>query len=417
MLALAQVSGVVRERDAEEPDRDRVQLDGGHVARPEIERGEDLVAARGPDDRDARRRGEHVEGVGASVALVVREGGDVAVEAEEERAEQAVVQEEPSLVPLEERGGDVDAEDRAPAREEHVRAAGLLRAHVLRTVRDRIGKAVGEGRAGREDQGEGDERQARPARFSPEDPRECEEDTGQEHRAGRREDEEERHADRAAETGAEEIDRIEAGEALGMARENRGDGQPRREERCEEGETEEAELGALDQRDARLPLHQARDQAERVQLDGRDAEVAHEDSSGRDEGADGDEAGHRHALRSSEEHDEHARRAEPEECDADDEVGEVVDELEGEDARVAHLEENDREGEEEELGGERGAAHGRWGGTAARQPTGTGRRGRRRGRSSGPSWHTARRADCSSMDPTLGVPPRPEQVASAKGSS
>src|SRR5437899_2715081 len=47
--------------------------------------------------------------------------------------------------------------------------------------------------------------------------------------------------------------------------------------------------------------------------------------------------------------DQHAAGAEAEERDADDQVGEVVEELEGEDARVADLEHDHREGHEEEL--------------------------------------------------------------------
>src|SRR5207249_11860419 len=65
--------------------------------------------------------------------------------------------------------------------------------------------------------------------------------------------------------------------------------------------------------------------------------------------AGGDQPRRRHPAQAAEEGDEDPARAEPEERDADDQAGEVVDELEGEDARVADLEEDHREGDEQGL--------------------------------------------------------------------
>ena len=113
-LVLGQAAAPVGEVGGEQRDRGRVQLDRGDVCGAEVERGEDLVAAGGADDDDPRRGSEQPEGIRAPVVVEAREGGQVAVEAIQHRADHGVVVDDVAVL-----GGgageDVDAKDRGPA--------------------------------------------------------------------------------------------------------------------------------------------------------------------------------------------------------------------------------------------------------------------------------------------------------------
>jgi len=165
------------------------------------------------------------------------------------------------------------------------------------------------------------------------------EDEAREHDdPGRRDERDERDGGGAPEACAREVGEVEAVEALGPSREDRRQGEPGGEEGREETRADERELGALAEDHAEVERPQALDHVERVQLRASDYQVAAEHGGSGGQAADRDEARRRHAPQVREERDQCGARADAEHREADDEVGEVIDELEGEDAGVAHLE-------------------------------------------------------------------------------
>ena len=330
---LAEVAAVVREMSGEERVRRRVQLDPGHVAGVEVERGEDLVPASRADDRDAGRGPEEAEGEGAVLVVEAREGRRVAVVALHHRAERAVVAQEDRV-----RVGDaedVEAEDGAPAREEDVKRVVGLGSHRLDRVGDRVREPVREDGPEQEPEGEQAARNEQDAetRGRQARPGEGEQEAGEHDAAGRRDQGHQRDAGGAAEPGPEEVGEVEPIDARRLGREDRCQRQAAGQERCEHRGAHERELHGFIPPAPPAPAHEP----EGVQLRPGDEQVAQQDGRTRGDAAERHGTRGRVPAQARKDRHEHAPRPQAEQRDADDQVGEVVHELEGEDARVAHL--------------------------------------------------------------------------------
>ncbi len=339
---VAQVARVVGEAGGQQRDGDGIQLDGGDARHPEVERGEDLLASRRADDEHALELPAELERVRPRVALEAAERPEVAVEARQDRAPHPVVVEDVVGIARDGVLHHVDAEDRIPAREEDPRGPAPLRAHGLGLVDDRVGEDAGEERQQEERGGERRTDHGRGTGVG-----EAEAEAGEqvaepgEHDAPRgREEAHQRHARGARERGAEEVRAVEPGHVVGPGGEDRRERDAAGQELPEQRGAHQREL---------QHLRDLVGDVQRVQLRRGDEQVAERDGEPAGEAAARDEAPRAEASERRPGRDQHAAGAEAEERDADDQVREVVEELEREDARVADLEHDHGEGHEEEL--------------------------------------------------------------------
>ena len=193
-----------------------------------------------------------------------------------------------------------------------------------------------------EEEGHGDR-----AGASHDDHRSRHEDRGRQHdRRGRPDRSRQVDDHGAGQPGADEVGEIQAAHAFGPAAEERGDDHAGRDEGEEDQEADGQELPhALGRRHrAVVP------DGQRVERDVGHDDIARDDTERADEKAPqehrvgpgfANSSGHRH---------QHTAGTDAQECQADDEVRVVVEQLVGDDPRVTDLDEKGRKAHEEDLG-------------------------------------------------------------------
>lgn len=164
--------------------------------------------------------------------------------------------------------------------------------------------------------------------------------------------------ERARDRRAEQIRHVETREAVRIGREDSRQREPGAQERREQDQHDPSELDRLAQRRRPVPLARQQDHREEVERRVGDHDVARQNGERAGHAGDGEKPLERDPSQAVSHRHEHRSGAEPEQRDADHDVGEVVDELEREDAGVVDLEENDRQRDEKRL------AIGRWPGSS-----------------------------------------------------
>ncbi len=296
------------------------------------------MAAGGPDDHGvAGRAAEQREGQRARIRVEPVELRGVAVELEDHRSEQGVVEEHPAVPEV----AHVDAEDRAPLGEDGVRVGQLG----LHRVLELPGELVGSHQADPQHQDEGDAGggERRPA-VAQAQPGEGQDHPGEEHGGHRSDGPDEGHHHGAGQARPQQVGEVEAADPLGPPEED-GDHHPDGEEGGEHRQADQDEAPELEDRGPGpvLPHLQGRHPGA-----GHD-EVAEPDGGGGEQRPPAEDGVRRGPAQAARHGHEHAAAPDPEQGQSDDQVRPVVEELERDDPRVGDLQQQPGEADEQDL--------------------------------------------------------------------
>ncbi len=338
-----EVPRVVGEVLPQQRHRHRIEFDARDAPGAERERDQQLDPPGGPDHQDARLGLGHGEGQrSVAVGELVANGLEVAREAPQVGAVLPVVDQ-----PLPRRPGDpglrhVDPEHRMPAPEDgrELPVGGLVASHGLDRIHHRIGERLVPHGAEPQQQREAHERGTPHAALRQPQARGGHRRAAQEDASRWAQHDHRRDGGGAAQPGAGEIGAVEPVEGLHLQREDARDGEPDHQEAREE---RQADGGQAHQRGRcggwLVGAH----------LQRRDGEVAEPDGEAARQREPRQQALRRRLSQLPEERHEDPTGPDPEHGEADDEIGEVGGELEREDPRVADLEQQRSEGDQEDL--------------------------------------------------------------------